>query len=149
MKEKSIVLAVCLALFLAIIPSSFVNNDSTRVNAKGDAVNYESGACKSYLASLTSKINNNWFIVDGNNRVTITCLLESDGSPMDVNTSSNPSSDTAQQAANAAFVKAQPFGTLPVSAGEKVKLTVKFISNASPHGDSSRDIQASLSSPNK
>ena len=117
--------------------------------AEGSSVNYESGECKSYINNLTRKLNDNWFLPDGNNRVTISCLLETDGIPRDVSTVSSPSSSEAEQAANAAFVKAQPYGSLPVSAGEKVKLTLEFVSNADPHGDSSRNIKATLSSPDK
>lgn len=113
------------------------------------AANYESAACKSFLNGLTNKLNNKWYIPDGKNKVTITCKLESDGTTQDVNTTSSPSSADAEQAANTAFVQAQPFGSLPTSAGETVKLTLEFISSADPHGDSSRHINAVLSDPKK
>ena len=98
---------------------------------------------------LTNRMNNHWYIPDGKNKVTITCSLQTDGSAQDVSTVSNPSSNDAEQAANAAFVKAQPFGGLPVSAGENVTLTLEFVSSADPHGDSSRNIHASLTAPKK
>ncbi len=113
------------------------------------AVNYDSPDCKGYLNGLTGKLNNKWYIPDGKNKVVISCKLESDGSTQDVTTTSTPSSAEAEQAANTAFVQAQPFGALPSSAGTKVKLTLEFISSADPHGDSSRHINAVLSDPNK
>lgn len=111
--------------------------------------NYESAECKSYINSLTQKLNNNWYIPDGKNKVTVTCTLESDGTAQDVVTVSVPGSPEAEQAANTAFVQAQPFGALPSSAGEKAKLTLDFVSSADPHGDSSRQINASLSPPKR
>ncbi|MEZ4546202.1 MAG: cell envelope integrity protein TolA, partial [Cyanobacteriota/Melainabacteria group bacterium] len=71
--------------------------------------NYESAECKSYINSLTQKLNNNWYIPDGKNKVTVTCTLESDGTAQDVVTVSVPGSPEAEQAANTAFVQAQPF----------------------------------------
>lgn len=135
------ILSIC--LLVAIIPLF------TGVSQAAGSINYESGECKSYINNLTRKLNNNWFVPDGNNRVTISCVVETDGTPQEVNTSSSSSSKEAEQAANAAFVKAQPFGSLPASAGDKVKLTLEFVSNADPHGDSTRNIKATLSDPKK
>lgn len=116
-------------------------------SAVGATKKYEGADCKAYLNSLSQKLNKHWYIPDGSNKVTITCNLESDGTAQDVVAVSTPSNSEAEAAANTAFVQAQPYGTLPSSAGEKALLTLEFISNADPHGDSSRHINANLSEP--
>ena len=137
-KLNKLVLLFLILFVFAALPLAFAQG------SKKSSINYESAQCKAFLAEITEKLNNNWFSPDGNNKVTITCTLESDGSAVDVETTSNPSSGEAENIANSAYIKAQPFGALPVSAGEKARLKVEFVSNVDPHGESSRNIYASL-----
>jgi hypothetical protein len=106
--------------------------------------NYNSGECNAYLSRLSGRFENNWMMPDGRNVVTITAVLNQDGSTGDVSIKSSPSNKDAESAANEAFVKAQPFESLPTSAGTTAQLVVVFDSNADPHGDTSSQVKASL-----
>lgn len=106
--------------------------------------NYNSGECNAYLSRLSGRFEINWLMPDGRNLVTITAVLNQDGSTGDVSIKSSPSNKDAESAANEAFVKAQPFESLPTSAGATALLVVVFDSNADPHGDTSSQVKASL-----
>jgi hypothetical protein len=97
-----------------------------------------------YLTRLRDKLDQNWELADGKNRVTLTTNLGADGVAADIAVSSAPSNQPAEQAANEAFAKAQPMESLPPSAGEKAKLTIVFESYADPHGDTNRNISTQL-----
>lgn len=99
---------------------------------------------KSYLARLHGKFDNNWFLVDGKYVVTVTATVATDGSTSDIQITGVPSNADAEQAANEAFAKAQPFDALPASAGGTVKLTVQFDSYSDPHGDTNRNIKSQM-----
>lgn len=92
-----------------------------------------------YLSRMRDKLDSNWELADGKNKVTITATVAADGSTSDVSTSSSPSNQPAEQAANEAFAKVQPLEAMPAAAGEKVKLTVTFDSFSGQH-DSNRNI---------
>jgi len=98
----------------------------------------------SYLGRLQGRLQNNWYLVDGRNKVTITATIAADGATSDIQVSSSPSNTEAEQAANEAFAKAQPLESLPRSAGSQVKLTILFDSFADPHGDTDRHISTTL-----
>lgn len=106
--------------------------------------NYNSGECNAYLSRLSGRLENNWLMPDGRNVVTITAVLNQDGSTGDVSIKSSPSNKGAESSANEAFVKAQPFESLPTSAGATAQLIVVFDSKADPHGDTSSSVKATL-----
>lgn len=106
--------------------------------------NLNTAVINNYLARLRDKIDQNWELADGSNFVTLTMTLGPDAVANDLTTSSTPSNPKAEQAANEAFAKAQPFDPLPASAGEKVKLKITFESFADPHGDSNRSIKTQM-----
>ena len=106
--------------------------------------NLNTAAINSYLSGLRDKLDQYWDLADGKNRVTLTATVASDGIASDLSISSAPSNQQAEQAANEAFAKAQPMGSLPAGAGERVKLTVIFESYADPHGDSNRNITTKM-----
>lgn len=97
-----------------------------------------------YLSRLRDKLDQNWDLPDGKNKVTITASLGPDGVANDIGVTSAPANQSAEQAANEAFAKAQPMETLPISPGSKVKLTLVFDSFADPHGDTNRNINTRL-----
>jgi len=112
------------------------------VKRSGPSLN--NGECNNYMARLRDKLDQNWELPDGKNKVTIITTIARDGSTSDMSTSSAPSNQDAEQRANEAFAKVQPMESLPGSAGERVKLTVTFDSFADPHGDTNRNISTQL-----
>ncbi len=94
-----------------------------------------------YLNTLTAKLLKNWLVPDGNNHVTITADLETDGKEMNIQAGSSPKNETAEKAALDCFNKCSPFEPLP-SGVPLGKLAVHFDSTADPHGDSRSHITA-------
>ncbi len=84
-------------------------------------------------------MDNNWYLADGKNRVTLELRVAEDGGVTDLNVSSTPKNSEAEQAASDAFNKSQPLPALP-SGSPPVKMTLVFSSTADPHGDNTRDI---------
>lgn len=105
---------------------------------------FNNAACSSYLDRLRSKMDSNWYLPDGTNHVTIKATVGQNGSVDNVEISSSPKSESAEQAANEAFLKAQPLESLPSGSGERVKLVLDFNSFADPHGDSRRTISSRI-----
>lgn len=108
--------------------------------SKGSGTNQ--AAYQGYISRLRQKFDDNWYVPEGNNNVTITSTLDTDGTVSEIVTTSEPKSEPAEMAANEAFVKAQPFEALP--GGKKVKLTAVFQSASTQHGDGSRHINITL-----
>lgn len=105
---------------------------------------FNNAACSSYLDRLRSKMDSNWYLPDGTNHVTIKATVGQNGSVDNVEITSSPKSESAEQAANEAFLKAQPLESLPSGSGERVKLVLEFNSFADPHGDSRRTISSRI-----
>jgi hypothetical protein len=103
-----------------------------------------SAACNAYLARMKPKIVNNWLLADGKNHVEIRAILHSDGSVSDVTVKSVPNNVLAEQSANEAFAKSEPFEPLPSSISNSANLTIVFDSSADPHGDSDSNITLRL-----
>ncbi|MCA9803354.1 MAG: TonB C-terminal domain-containing protein [Cyanobacteria bacterium HKST-UBA02] len=108
--------------------------------SKGSGTNQ--AAYQGYISRLRQKLDDNWYVPEGNNKVTITSTLDTDGTVSEIVTASEPKCEPAEMAANEAFVKAQPFEGLP--GGKKVKLTAVFQSASTQHGDGSRHINITL-----
>ncbi len=106
--------------------------------------NLNTGEVNSYLNRMREKLDQNWELPDGKNKVTITAIVNADGSTADVSATSSPTNQSAEQAANEAFAKVQPLEAMPGSAGERVKLTLTFDSFADPHGDTNRNISTRM-----
>jgi glucose/arabinose dehydrogenase len=106
--------------------------------------NLNTAEVNNYLSRLRDKLDQFWELADGRNHVTLTMTMGQDGIPNDIAVTSSPSNQSAEQAANEAFAKAQPMESLPPGAGEKVKLTIVFDSFADPHGDSNRNIKTQM-----
>lgn len=96
-----------------------------------------------YLARLRGKILNNWYLPDGKNSVEITATVNADGSIDQVQVTSTPKSDPAEQAASDAFSKAQPLEGLPAGMA-KATIVLSFVSSADPHGDSSSNVTTKM-----
>jgi hypothetical protein len=94
-----------------------------------------------YLNRLSSKAYRNWYLPDGSNHVSITADLQADGSSNNLQATSSPKSEPAEQAALDAFGKVTPLDALPPGV-KPGKLTVNFDSKADPHGDSKSNITA-------
>lgn len=140
-------LMVCAFGLLCVVIVPAINPQSTQAAPpvkKKPGKNFNSGECNAYLSRLSGRLENNWLMPDGRNVVTITAILNQDGSTGDVSVTSSPGTKEAESAANEAFVKTQPFEALPASAGATAKLIVVFDSNADPHGDTSSSVKASL-----
>lgn len=96
-------------------------------------------AYNAYIGALRAKVDNNWYLADGRNKVIIALHVAPDGSVTDLDITSTPKNSEAEQAASDAFNKAQPLPALPAGS-PPVKLTLTFTSTADPHGDNDRDI---------
>jgi hypothetical protein len=99
-----------------------------------------------YLQRLRSKLIQAWVIPDGNNHVTITGNFNQDGLSDNIKTQSSPHNENAEQAASSAFGKCLPLEAPPVGMTNG-KVTVEFLSNADPHGDSKSSINLRLDPP--
>ncbi|MBX9667199.1 MAG: hypothetical protein K2X93_06250 [Candidatus Obscuribacterales bacterium] len=98
----------------------------------------------SYLIRLREKLDSNWTLADGQNKVTLSARIDADGQASEISATSTPSCPEAEQSANEAFAKVQPLEALPKSAGTAVKLTIIFDSFADPHGDTNRNLTTTL-----
>ncbi len=98
----------------------------------------------SYLIRLREKLDSNWTLADGQNKVTLSARIDADGQASEISATSTPSCPEAEQSANEAFAKVQPLEALPKSAGAAVKLTIIFDSFADPHGDTNRNLTTKL-----
>lgn len=96
-----------------------------------------SQAYAAYLNRLRSKVYTGWNLPDGKNRVVITAVLQTDGTPGNVTVTSTPQNAKAEEAANDAFTKAQPFEALPSGTAPTAKLTITFDSTSTQHDSSS------------
>jgi hypothetical protein len=105
-------------------------------NNKGTAAN------TAYLTRLRGKLLNNWTVPNGKNRVTLTTVVNADGSIGDVVLNSTPKNADAEISGSEAFAKSQPLEALP--AGGQAKLILTFESSADPHGDSSSNVYTQI-----
>ncbi len=105
---------------------------------------FNNAACSSYLDRMRTKMDNNWYLPDGTNHVTIKATVGQNGAVDNVELTSSPKNESAEIAANEAFLKAQPLESLPQGSGDKVKLILDFESYADPHGDSRRTISSRI-----
>lgn len=96
-----------------------------------------SAAYGAYLNRIRTRLSSNWNLPDGRNRVVITALIQTDGSTTDVNVSSTPKNAKAEEAANEAFTKAQPFEALPSGTAPTAKIIFTFDSTSTQHDSSS------------
>lgn len=131
-------------------PSAAIAQVKKKAPVKGGAPQRPAGPnlnnpqINGYLSRLRERLDQNWELPDGKNKVTITATVNADGSTSDVGATSAPSNQSAEQAANEAFAKVQPLEAMPASAGERVKLSVTFDSFADPHGDTNRNISTRM-----
>ena len=100
-------------------------------------------AYNAYLAELRSKVINSWNLPDGKNHVVVSVVVQPDGTVGEITFESTPKNETAEHAAHAAFVDAQPFKALPNNS-PPMKLSFTFDSTADPHGDSTSSVSARL-----
>lgn len=104
--------------------------------AKGTAAN------TAYLTRLRGKLLNNWNVPNGKNHVTLSTVLNADGSFGDIGLNSTPKNADAEIAGSEAFAKSQPLEALP--AGGQAKLVLTFESSADPHGDSNSNVYTQI-----
>ncbi len=107
------------------------------------ATGASSAQVNAYLNRLRSKLIGAWMLPDGNNHVTLTGNFNQDGLSDNLKASSSPKSSEAEDVAMQAFNKCMPLETMPAGMNNG-KLTVDFVSNADPHGDSKSSISLRL-----
>jgi hypothetical protein len=117
-------------------PAPAANKGPATQSNKGTAAN------TAYLTRLRSKLLNNWTVPDGKNRVTLTTVVNADGSIGDVILNSTPKNADAEISGSEAFAKSQPLEVLP--GGGQAKLILTFESSADPHGDSSSNVYTQI-----
>lgn len=105
---------------------------------------FNSSASGAYLDRLREKMDKHWYLADGTHHVVIKAIVLSNGSVENVELSSTPKSEAAEQAANEAFLKAQPLEALPSGSGEKCCIILNMESYADPHGDSRRTVRSRM-----
>ncbi|HEY9773580.1 MAG TPA: TonB C-terminal domain-containing protein [Planktothrix sp.] len=143
MRYKIAVAILLISLVQLAVSSSAAPQKRTAPSKSGPSSAALGQAMGAYLNRLRPKLMNNWMVPDGNNTVTLIVTVEPDGSASEVQMSSKPKNEPAETAAASAFSKAQPLEALP-SGVPQSKLTLSFISNADPHGDSSSNILTRL-----
>jgi hypothetical protein len=99
-------------------------------------------AYTAYLARLRGKLITHWDVPNGKNKVTLSTVVNADGSVGDVSLSSAPKNADAEIAGSEAFAKSQPLETVP--GGGQVKLILTFESSADPHGDSNSNVYTQI-----
>ena len=125
-------------------PAAPPHRPAGRPNTAGPAQNAAlTQATNGYLGRLRGRLQKNWFLADGNNRVEINAVVAQDGSIDKVEVISTPKNDAAETSASDAFSKSQPFEALP-SGVQSAKLILVFHSNVDPHGDSNSNIDSKL-----
>lgn len=112
-------------------------NQSNALTAKNNTAAYTA-----YLARLRGKLLNYWDVPNGKNRVTLSTVVNADGSIGDVSLSSAPKNADAEIAGSEAFAKSQPLEAVP--GGGQVKLVLTFESSADPHGDSNSNVYTQI-----
>lgn len=105
---------------------------------------FNSSAAGSYLDRLREKMDKHWYLADGTNHVVIKATVAANGSVDNVELSSSPKNEAAEQAANEAFLKAQPLESLPSGSGDKCLVILDMDSYADPHGDSRRTVKSRM-----
>ncbi|MCW5823277.1 MAG: hypothetical protein KIT34_10770 [Cyanobacteria bacterium TGS_CYA1] len=105
---------------------------------------FNSSASGAYLDRLREKMDKHWYLADGTHHVVIKAIILSNGSVENVELSSTPKSEAAEQAANEAFLKAQPLEALPSGSGQKCCIILNMESYADPHGDSRRTVRSRM-----
>jgi TonB family protein len=105
---------------------------------------FNSSAAGSYLDRLREKMDKHWYLADGTNHVVIKATVAANGTVDNVELSSSPKNEAAEQAANEAFLKAQPLESLPSGSGEKCLVILDMDSYADPHGDSRRTVKSRM-----
>jgi hypothetical protein len=113
----------------------------TPVSAAANKGGAGTAANNAYINRLRGKLMDNWHVLmqDGKNHVVITAVVNADGTVQDMQITSSPKNQSAEQAGNEAFAKIQPLEALPSGSGQ-AKLTLTFDSTSDPHGDSSSNI---------
>ncbi|MDR3616187.1 MAG: hypothetical protein P4L53_21690 [Candidatus Obscuribacterales bacterium] len=111
---------------------------SPRVNAPA-LVGKVNPALQPYLIRIQNKLNKNWYLPDGNNHVTLTVNVATDGNATDAVAAGSPKNQPAETAAMDAFNNSSPLEPLP-SGVNSGKLILRFDSTADPHGDSHSNI---------
>jgi TonB family protein len=101
-------------------------------------------AYDSYLNGLRQRMDKEWYLVDGNNHVSLTMTVATDGSVTELDINSSPKNTQAEQAASDAFNKVQPLPSLPSGSGN-VRMTLSFDSKASQH-DNERHLSGRIDS---
>lgn len=91
---------------------------------------------RAYCSQVWGKLQNNWQLPDGNNHVTLSGPIDSDGSLGEISANSSPKNGDAEAAAMSALERSKPLNLLPKGMA-RGKITIIFDSKADPHGDSS------------
>lgn len=152
----SIGLCVCIAFFLCNNPIMAKQNaQSTVKTSKNSPVkttksrssipsSFNSSLAGAYLDRLREKMDKHWYLADGTNHVVIKATVAANGTVDNVELSSSPKNEAAEQAANEAFLKAQPLESLPSGSGDKCLVILDMDSYADPHGDSRRTVKSRM-----
>ncbi len=105
---------------------------------------FNSSSAGAYLDRLREKMDKHWYLADGTNHVVIKATVSANGTVDNVELSSSPKNEAAEQAANEAFLKAQPLESLPSGSGDKCLVILNMDSFADPHGDSQRTVKSRM-----
>lgn len=130
---------------VAPVRTAPASNRPTQGNTVVTANPALNSAYNAYLNSLRPRIDNQWWLVDGNNHVTLSMSVGTDGGVTELEITSSPKSTEAEQAASDAFNKVQPLPALPSGSGA-IKLTLTFDSRASQH-ENERHLSGRIDAP--
>ena len=113
-------------------------------NRSSMPASFNSSLAGAYLDRLREKMDKHWYLADGTHHVVIKATVTANGTVDNVELSSSPKSEAAEQAANEAFLKAQPLESLPSGSGDKCLVILDMDSYADPHGDSRRTVKSRM-----
>lgn len=103
-----------------------------------------SAVLTNYWNGLRAKLQTNWQIPDGKNRVSVTANVNADGSVSDLVVTANPKEAQAEVSATEAFNRSLPFPALPQGVA-RAKISVIFEYSYDPHGDGSSRVSGTMS----
>ncbi|MBP7862874.1 TonB C-terminal domain-containing protein [bacterium] len=153
----SVLVILCLALnssFISVVAKqntkspikSSINPPPLKAQKRRSSTpaSFSSSMAGAYLDRLREKMDKHWYLADGTNHVVIKATVAANGSVDNVELSSSPKNEAAEQAANEAFLKAQPLESLPSGSGDKCLVILDMDSYADPHGDSRRTVKSRM-----
>lgn len=135
---------LALAVSLVAIPANAAPPVSKVSPQRRPVTVNNSAVLTNYWNRMRAKLQTNWQVPDGKNRVSLTATLNADGTVNDLVVIANPKEAQAEVSATEAFNRSLPFDALPQGV-TRAKISVVFEYSYDPHGDGSSRVSGSMS----